>query len=215
MVTPASGCGPERGRTGNAPGGAGGGSSGLISAGPAVSAVSSAPQSASERAIGPAWSRVGASGMTPPSGMRPCVGLTVHTPLSAAGMRSDPHVSLPIAAGTRPAASAAADPPLDPPGARSSAHGLPTWSVVPPAANSWVCVWPTSTMPGAASRCHATASSVATCPASTRLDAVSGSPATAYRSFSPSGIPHSSGVSSPSRDRRWSAARACAPASSG
>ena len=130
-------------------------------------------------------------------------------------MRSDPHVSLPSAAGTRPAASAAADPPLDPPAARSSAHGLPTWSVVPPAANSWVCVCPTSTMPCAASRCHATASSAATYPASTRLDAVSGSPATAYRSFSPSGMPHSNGVPAPSRARRWSAARACAAARSG
>ena len=37
------------------------------------------------------------------------------------------------------AASAAADPPLDPPAIRSSAHGLPTWSVPRPAANS--CVW--------------------------------------------------------------------------
>jgi hypothetical protein len=75
------------------------------------------------------------------------VGLIDETPESAAGIRSDPAVSVPMAAGTMRAASAAADPPLDPPAIRSSAHGLPTWSVVPPAANSWVWVWPTRTTP--------------------------------------------------------------------
>jgi hypothetical protein len=97
----------------------------------------------------------------------------------AAGMRTDPAVSVPVVAGTIRAASAAAEPPLDPPAERSSAQGLPTWSVVPPNANSCVCVWPTSTMLAARSRAHATQSSSATLASSMRLDAVTGSPATA------------------------------------
>ena len=81
-----------------------------------------------------------------------------------------------LAARTTPAASAAALPPLEPPATRSSAHGLPTWSVVPPAANSWVWVWPSGTMPWSRSLAHISASRAATLPSSTRLEAVSGSP---------------------------------------
>jgi hypothetical protein len=145
-----------------------------VSAPPAAIASSSGAQSASERAIGPAWSSVAAIGTMPPIGTRPWVALIELTPDSEAGMRSDPAVSVPVAAGTMRAASAAAEPPLDPPAERSSAHGLPTWSVVPPNANSCVWVWPTSTIPAARSRAHATASASATLPSSTRLDAVSG-----------------------------------------
>ena len=39
-------------------------------------------------------------------------------------MRSEPPPSLPCATGTRPAATAAAAPPLEPPAVQSSAHGL-------------------------------------------------------------------------------------------
>ena len=56
----------------------------------------------------------------------PRVGLIVDVPQTADGMRSDPAVSVPVAAGTIRAASAAAEPPLDPPAERSSAQGLPT-----------------------------------------------------------------------------------------
>ena len=90
--------------------------------------------------------------MIPSSESRPWVGLIALVPQHADGIRSEPHVSLPSAAGIMPAASAAALPPLEPPATRSSAHGLPTWSVVPPAANSWVWVWPSSTMPWRRSR---------------------------------------------------------------
>ena len=75
----------------------------------------------------------------PSSEIRPWVGLIVLVPQHAEGIRSEPQVSAPSAAGVIRAASAAALPPLDPPATRSGAHGLPTWSVVPPAANS--CVW--------------------------------------------------------------------------
>ena len=135
-----------------------------------------------------------------------------------AARRGDPQRAAgvePRAAGIIRAASAAALPPLEPPATRSSAHGLPTWSVVPPAANSCVWVWPISTMPWSRNRLHATASSVARLPSSIRLEAVRGRPSTAYRSLSPSGIPHSSAASSRSRARRSSAARACSRARSG
>ena len=62
----------------------------------------------------------------PRIGTRPRVGLIVDVPHIADGMRSEPAVSVPVAAGTVRAASAAAEPPLEPPGERSSAHGLPT-----------------------------------------------------------------------------------------
>ena len=39
-------------------------------------------------------------------------------------MRTEPPPSDVVAIGTRPAASAAADPPLEPPGVRSRFHGL-------------------------------------------------------------------------------------------
>ena len=144
--------------------------------GPAIAASRTA-QSARLRAIGPAWSRLVASGTTPRSETSPRVGLIVETPQSADGMRSEPAVSVPVAAGTMRAASAAPEPPLEPPAERSSPHGLPTWSVVPPTANSCVCRCPSSTMPAAARRAQ-TSQSTAGVSARTRLDAVSGLPAT-------------------------------------
>ena len=101
------------------------------------------------RVIGPGWSNVGASGTIPRIETSPRVGLIVDVPHSAEGMRSEPAVSVPVAAGTCLEASAAPEPPLEPPAERSSAHGLPTWSVVPPQANSCVCRWPSSTIPSA------------------------------------------------------------------
>jgi hypothetical protein len=54
------------------------------------------------------------------------VGSTPTTPQNAAGWRIDPPVSEPSDATAKPAATAAADPPLDPPGTRSNARGLRT-----------------------------------------------------------------------------------------
>ncbi len=45
-------------------------------------------------------------------------------PHRAAGWRIDPPVSVPVAAGTRRAATAAADPPEDPPGTRAVSQGF-------------------------------------------------------------------------------------------
>ncbi len=106
------------------------------------------------------------------------MGLIVEVPQRAEGMRSEPHVSVPVAAGTMRAASAAPEPPLDPPGERPSAHGLPVWSVVPPQANSCVCRWPSRIMPSARRRAQ-TSQSAAGTSSSSELEAVSGAPATA------------------------------------
>ena len=71
-------------------------------------------------------------------------------------------MSEPSASGTIRAATAAADPPLDPPGVRSSAHGLRVgpnaeFSVDDPIANSSQLVLPTMTAPAATSRSTAVA----------------------------------------------------------
>jgi hypothetical protein len=47
-------------------------------------------------------------------------------PQKAAGMRIDPPVSVPMAAGTIPAATADALPPLDPPGLHAEFNGFRT-----------------------------------------------------------------------------------------
>ena len=75
------------------------------------------------------------------------------TPQSAAGWRIEPPVSEPSATGASRAATAAAEPPLDPPGMRSSAHGLcvapnAEFSVDEPIANSSQLVLPMTTAPG-------------------------------------------------------------------
>src|SRR5215831_12984463 len=77
-------------------------------------------------------------------------------PQSAAGWRIDPPVSDPSASGVSPAATATADPPLEPPGIRSSAHGFrdgpnAEFSVDDPIANSSQMVLPTMTAPACSS----------------------------------------------------------------
>src|SRR5439155_19870776 len=79
-----------------------------------------------ERAIGPAWSKLGASGNTPSIGTSPKVGLSPTTPQQAAGILIEPPVSLPSAPSTAPSASAAAEPPLEPPAVRSGNAGFGT-----------------------------------------------------------------------------------------
>ncbi len=84
------------------------------------------------------------------------------TPQSAAGCRIDPPVSEPSASGTIRAATAAADPPLDPPGVLPGDHGLRVgpkaeFSVDDPIANSSQLVLPTITAPAATSRSTAVA----------------------------------------------------------
>src|SRR5690348_13752581 len=89
----------------------------------------------------------------------PYVGFKPHTPVSAAGWRIDPPVSVPVVPGSSSAATAAADPPELPPGTQSALHGLRTGpkydvSLDEPIANSSMFVLPTSIVP--ASRSFAT-----------------------------------------------------------
>jgi hypothetical protein len=71
----------------------------------------------------------------------PVVGLRPNVPHIDDGIRTDPPVSDPRANGTMPAATAAAEPPLDPPVIRSGSQGFAVrphaeTAFVPPAASS-------------------------------------------------------------------------------
>src|SRR3954468_21598386 len=86
--------------------------------------------------------------------MRPRCGLTPTRPVQAAGMRTEPAPSEPTAAETIPAATAAAEPALDPPGVWSGFQGLRTrpYAAVSPVGhcpNSLVVVLPTMIAPDA------------------------------------------------------------------
>src|SRR5579871_6081050 len=91
-------------------------------------------------------------GITPRLLIRQKVGFSPVTPQNEAGMRIDPPVSVPVAIATIPAATAAPDPPLDPPGTRSVSQGFRTAPKcglldVIPYANSCRLVLPTRTDP--------------------------------------------------------------------
>src|SRR6185503_15301532 len=87
------------------------------------SAASSAIRSATVVASGPTLSSDGASGRTLPRSTRASEGLKPAIPQNAAGTRIEPDVSVPIAHGTTPAATATAAPDDDPPGARAASSG--------------------------------------------------------------------------------------------
>src|SRR5262249_34133831 len=72
--------------------------------------------SSTERASGPTQSNVGDRGTTPSAETWFRVGLKPATPQREAGIRTEPPVSVPIAATQRPAATLVAAPPLEPPG---------------------------------------------------------------------------------------------------
>ena len=89
---------------------------------------------------------VGSSAMRPREGLRPT------TPHHAAGMRIEPAPSFACASGTMPAATAAAEPPEEPPGVCSSRQGFrvgPSASgcVVDWSPNSGAFAVPTATSP--------------------------------------------------------------------
>jgi hypothetical protein len=89
-------------------------------------------QSSTERANGPAWSRLQASGARPALLTRPNVGLIPTVLHSDDGIRIEPPVSEPLPPKHIPAASAAAVPPLDPPGMRDVSHGFEVGGVLTP-----------------------------------------------------------------------------------
>src|SRR6478672_1448668 len=118
-----------------------------------------------------------ANAIRPYRDTRPYVGFSPTMPQSEAGWRMEPPVSDPRASGVMPAATATADPPLDPPGIRSGAHGFlvgpnAEFSVDEPIANSSQFVFPTITPPAASSRSTAVASNGGTNDSRIRDEAV-------------------------------------------
>src|SRR5947208_5605450 len=125
---------------------------------PAI-ADSNSAQSRTSRVNVPTWSSDDANAISPYLETRPYVGFMPTTPHSAAGCRTDPPVSVPSAHTAWPEATAAADPPEDPPGTVSRRHGLCTgpnaeFSFELPMANSSQFVLPISTAPEALRRAH-------------------------------------------------------------
>ena len=117
-----------------------------------------AAQSPTVAASGPMWSSDQARVSTPARDTLPKVGFSPAIPQTAAGILIDPPVSLPSAIGTTPAATAAPDPPLDPPGTRAVSQGLAAGGLKTPQASSWVVVLPTITAPASRSRATTAAS---------------------------------------------------------
>src|SRR3954466_5253055 len=96
--------------------------------GPAIRLRISA-QSSAVCASGPTVSSVNESGMQLARLTRPLVGLKPDTPPKCAGMRIEPPVSEPSAAGTSRAPTAEPEPDDEPPVMLSGLHGLQTFPV--------------------------------------------------------------------------------------
>src|SRR5271170_8005873 len=112
---------------------------------------------------GPIRSNEEAKAIRPYLDTRPYVGISAGMPQYAPGCRMEPPVSVPSETTDRPAATAAAEPPLDPPGTRSRAPGFRTgpyaeFSFELPMANSSQLVLPRITAPAASRRSTAVAS---------------------------------------------------------
>ena len=123
------------------------------------------------------------------------MGLKPKTPQHAAGILIDPPPSLACAIGTSRAATAAADPPLEPPGVRSSAQGLCVGpnrrgSVVGRMPNSGVFVLPRTISPACSNRATSSLCSEGTYSPRKPLPSVIRTPAySARRSLRRNGTP--------------------------
>src|SRR5262245_18716582 len=139
-----------------------------------------------------------------------------------AGPRTEPPESVPVAIVARPAATAAAEPPLEPPVVQSGFHGLRVtpfswlWVTPPPTANSGVAVLPSNTAPCARRR----STTIASCGqgpfGSTASDPFKvGQPLTSVTSLIATGTPSNSPRGSPRAQRAADAfaARRAAPGS--
>src|SRR3954454_553518 len=124
-------------------------------------------------------------------------------PHRLAGWRIEPPVSVPIAHGAVPAATAAALPPDEPPGTRERSHGFctgpnPEFSFDDPIANSSWFVLPSTWMPAFWRFSTLVAVEGGREPSRMREPAMLGTPLTQKRSLTAIGgwLPASSGVSS-------------------
>ncbi len=153
----------------------------------------SRPASPTLRAIGPTWSNVWLSGTTPAVEISPSVGFNPTMPHAAAGMRTEPPVSVPTDPKHMPFASAAAEPPLEPPADLAASFGCRTGpnavsSLVVPNANSCRLVLP-MTMAPASRRRRTTSASLDGCRAGSADPDVVGVPSTSMRSLTEIGMP--------------------------
>jgi len=168
-----------------------------------------AAASATDLAIGPAVSCAAEIGTIPVRLTSPRVGLMPTTPFAAAGDTIEPSVSVPMASGTRAAATATPEPELDPDGLRPGPCGFTAWppSVLQPLlelrdrklAHSDRLALPRITAPAARSRVTQNASAS---PAAARAGepAVAGMPVTDTLSLIRTGMPSRG-------PRAWPAAR--------
>ena len=153
------------------------------------------------------------------AGTRPKLGFRPKLPQKAAGMRTDPAPSVPTLSGPRPAATAAAVPPDEPPGVRDRSQGLRVMPVSgelvsPLQPNSGVLVLPSSTAPASRRRAVTGAStSQGWCGSTVRDPRRVGQPRVRIRSLIEVGTPSSRPVAVPARQRA-SLARALARAAS-
>ena len=160
-----------------------------------------------------------------PSEIRPWLGFRPTSPQHDAGMRIEPPPSLACANGTMPLATAAAEPPLEPPGDRLMSHGL--WvapqaigSVVGTLPSSGLLVRPAITRPAPRKRVTSVVSASETTDAffSARLPLVMGWPAyPANRSLMRNGTPRNgpSGSAARAVSRAWSNQRITTALSTG
>ena len=165
-------------------------------------AVNSNAASRTVRVMGPTWESVGAAD-SGKIGTRANCGLTVNSPVSDPGIRTEPPPSVPSANGVTPAATLAAAPALDPPGVFDRSHGLrvmPVNGQSPTALhpNSLVVVLPRITAPALRARSTAGASNAATLSAVDFEPNVHRTPSIAIRSLTEIGSPCSRPGGSPS-----------------
>src|SRR5262249_42089631 len=120
-------------------------------------------------ASGPNADRPSQCSLRPPgSGTSPGAGLVPKSPQHATGALIDPPPSEPSASGAMPAATAAAPPPVEPPGVRLRSHGFllagaAFGSVNGQIASSGICVLPMTTQPAARKRVTSSSSAAAGC----------------------------------------------------
>ena len=126
--------------------------------------------------------------------MLPMEGLSPTSPVWLAGRRMEPPPSVPSASGAQPAATAAAAPPLDPPGVSAGFQGLPVvpnrgLEVKPSSVNSGTLVLPSTMAPAARTRATTSSSAAGRQPRSAGLPQVVGMSAVGRLSLSTTGTP--------------------------